>query len=75
MDHVPDGQVVLRLVDFLTGDELACHATVVVPRTKEFVRVNGKMHYVYDIEHEFIQAGSRAIHGVTVRLALCEFQR
>lgn len=74
MDDVPEGQVVLRLVDYVTGNELACHSTVVVPRRKEFVRVNGQMHTVFDIEHEFIQAGPRAIHGVTVRLSPCRFQ-
>lgn len=68
MDNVPEGQVALILRDMVTGDELAAYTTAVIPRRNEFVRHGGKVRVVYDVEHEFIKAGDRFIHGVTVRL-------
>lgn len=74
MDDVPDGRVVLRLVDYISGDELACLATVAVPRRDEFIRLKGAMHTVFDVEHEFLPVGKSFIHGVTVRISTCGFQ-
>jgi hypothetical protein len=53
--------------DFVTGQELAACNVRAVPRDGEFVKLDGRVHKVFDVEHELFPQGDTS--RVTVRLS------